>query len=114
MYYFRIFLFIAGLAPNRYDYMRFPVRLCFFYGSLRWSGAVWQSELVQLESGWPLPGKTWKNLDFKFLIKKHGNPANFLKNLKNVKFGLENSTKMNFNIFGYVSCHKKFILACII
>ena len=34
----------------------------------------------------------------------------FLKNLKNVKFDLENSTKMNFNIFGYVSCLKSSVL----
>ena len=28
--------------------MRFPVRLCFTYGSLGWTGAVLQSELVDL------------------------------------------------------------------
>ena len=26
MFYLRIFSFIVGLAPNRYDYMRFSVR----------------------------------------------------------------------------------------
>ena len=46
------------------------------------------------------PGNTWI-LNF------------WLENLENVKYGQENSTKMNFSIFGNVCFPKMFSLACI-
>ena len=34
MFYIRIFSFTTGLAQNRFDYMRFPIRLLLTYDSL--------------------------------------------------------------------------------
>ena len=45
-FYIQISSLSTGLTTNGYGYMRFSVRLWLSYGSLRWTGAVWQSEPV--------------------------------------------------------------------
>ena len=49
MFCIQIFSFCTGLSVNNYYHVRFPVCLWFTYGSLRWTGAVWQSEPVHLD-----------------------------------------------------------------
>ena len=47
-YFIWIFPMSTGLAPNRYDYMRFPIRIWLNYVLLRWAGAFCQSKPVYL------------------------------------------------------------------
>ena len=61
-YYIRIFSFTTGPAPDLYGYIRYPVRLWFTYGSLRWNWCVleqWTSS-----SGWAIPNSYHSNFNF--------------------------------------------------